>query len=401
MTPAFRRLTFWAIPALALAGGLAAAFWPRPVETDLARVERGPLISSVAEQGKTRIADVFVVSAPVGGRVLRVTIEPGDSVVANETVVAEIEPRDPEFLDVRSEAEARAAVAAARAAFAHAQALLEQARAELDFATAEVARVRNLRATNTVSERALEDAERSFRTRQAAVSTAEAAVEMRRFELEAAEVRLLRPEEAQERAGSCPCIPIRAPVDGQVLRVLHESEGVVAAGTPLLEIGDPQALEFVVEFLSTDAVRIRPGQRAIIEDWGGAESLNGVVERIEPFGFTKVSALGIEEQRVNVIVDLTDPLEKRARLGHGFEAEVRVVLGEAESALKVPLTALFRDRDMWAVFEVVEGRARLRTVEIGERTDTEASIIEGLEEGARVVRFPDDRILDGLRIRTR
>jgi HlyD family secretion protein len=394
-----RRLMFWAIPALALGGGLAAAFWPWPVEIDLARVERGPLVTTVAEQGRTRIADVFVVSAPVGGRVLRVTIEPGDGVIANETVVAEIEPRDPEFLDLRSEAEARAAVAAAHAGLAHAQAQLEQARAELDFATAEVARMRNLRSTNTVSERALEDAERFFRTRQAATSTAEAAVEMRRFELEAAEVRLLRPEEAHERAGGCPCIPIRAPVDGEVLRIFHESEGVVAAGTPLLEIGDPQALEVVVEFLSTDAVRIWPGQRVIIEDWGGEEPLNGVVTLIEPFGFTKVSALGIEEQRVKVIVDLTDPPGKWTRLGHGFEAEIRVILSEVQDALKVPLTALFRDRERWAVFKVVEGRATLRRVELGDRTDSEANILDGLEEGAWIVRFPDDRIRDGLRVR--
>jgi HlyD family secretion protein len=401
VTPVSRRLAFWAILVLALAGGLAVAFWPRPVETDLARVERGPLVVSVVERGRTRIADVFVVSAPVGGRVLRVAIDPGDRVVANETIVAEIEPRDPEFLDLRTEAEARASVAAARAALAHARAQSEQARAELDFATAEVARVRNLRASNTVSERALEDAERLFRTREAAVSTAEAAVEMRRFELEAAEVRLLRPEEAHERAGSCPCIPIRAPVDGEVLRVLHESEGVVAAGAPLLEIGDPRELEFVVEFLSTDAVRIRPDQRAIIEDWGGGEPLNGIVERIEPFGFTKVSALGIEEQRVNVIVNLTDPPEKRDRLGHGFEAEVRVVLREAEASLKVPLTALVRSEVTWAVFEVTEGRAWLRPVDIGDRTETEASLVDGLEEGVWIVRFPDDRIRDGLRVRAR
>jgi HlyD family secretion protein len=401
MPARLRRIVFWAVPGLLLAAALAWALLPRPVAVDLAAVERGPLVVTVAEEGETRIRDVYVVSAPVRGRALRIEVEEGDPVTADETVLAEIEPIDPAFLDVRSEAEARAAVEAARAGLALARAALAEARAELDFAKAEVERIRRLRATGTVSERALDEAERAFRTREAAVVTAEAAVEMRRSELAAAEARLLRPTEARMRAEACPCIPIRAPVSGQVLRVLHKSEGVVEAGQHLLEVGNPGDLEIVADFLSADAVRIEAGQRAIIEEWGGDGPLAARVRRVEPYGFTKVSALGIEEQRVNVVLDFTDPRERWQRLGHGFQVEVRVVLWEDAAALKVPLTALFRNGGGWAVFVVEGGRARLRPVTVGQRTDLEAQILAGLAQGETVVRYPNDNVEPGSRVEGR
>lgn len=399
-TPSGRTL-FWTVPAGAVIAGLVYALWPRPVEVDLATVTRGPLAVTVAEEGQTRIRDVFVVSAPVRGRALRTDVEAGDAVIAGDTVVAEIEPIDPEFLDVRSEEEARAAAAAARAALALAGAELDQARAELDFATSELTRIRELAESSTVSARSLEEAERTFRIREAAVATAEAQVEMREYELRAAEARLLRPTEPGARGAGCPCIPIRSPVDGEVLRVLHESEGVVAAGQALVEVGDPRDLEVVADFRSEDAVRIEPGQRVIVDRWGGATALGGRVRRVEPFGFTKVSALGIEEQRVNVVIDITDPPETWRRLGHGFEVEARVVLWEAADALKLPLTALFRDGDRWQVFAVRDGRALVTSVEIGARTDTEAAVLSGLEKGDAVVRYPDERLADGTRVAER
>jgi HlyD family secretion protein len=401
MTAHLRRLVFWGIPVLALVLALAFAFRPRPIDVDLALVVRGPLVATVAEEGETRIKDIFVLSAPIRGRVLRVEIEEGDEVVADETVVAEIEPIDPAFLDVRSEAEARAAVDIAKAALALARAELTQAHAELDFATAEVERMRILRASNTVSVRALENAERSFRTREAAVATAEAAVEMRRSEISAAEIRLLGPGEAKARAGACACIPIRAPVSGRVLRVLQKSESVVEAGQPLVEIGNPGELEIVVDFLSSDAVRIEPGQRVIIEEWGGERALQGRVAKVEPYGFTKISALGIEEQRVNVVIDFTDPPERWSRLGHGFQVEVRVVLWEDDAVLKLPLTALFRDGDGWAVFTVDEARARLQPVVIEHEADFEAEIIAGVSEGDVVIRYPDSHVTEGAMVRQR
>lgn len=401
MTARLRRLVFWAIPLVALVLALAFALRPRAVDVDLVQVARGPLVETVAEEGETRIKDIFVLNAPIRGRALRIESKVGDAVAAHETVVAEIEPLDPEFLDLRSAAEARAAVETARAGLTLAGAELAQARAELDFATAEVERMRTLYSSHTVSIRALEDAERGYRTRGAAVETAEASVAMRKSELTAAQVRLLGPDQTRAGRGTCPCIPIHAPVDGEVLRVLHESEGVVEAGQALVEIGNPRALEIVVDFLSTDAVRIDAGDRVIIDDWGGEGALGGVVSRVEPFGFTKVSALGIDEQRVNVVIDFTDPPERWRRLGHGFRVEARVVLWEDGAALKVPLTALFRHDGGWAVFAEAGGQAALRPVVISHRTDLEAQILSGLAEGEVVVRYPNDSIAPGTRLRRR
>ncbi|MCA8927655.1 MAG: HlyD family efflux transporter periplasmic adaptor subunit, partial [Alphaproteobacteria bacterium] len=365
MSPVFRRIAFWAVPIGLLAVGLGFALRPQSVAVDIATVAQGPLIVTVEEQGETRIRDVFTVSAPVRGRALRIDIEEGDAVIGGETVVAEIEPIEPEFLDARTAAEARMAVVTAEAGVGLAEASLEQARAELDYASAHVERMRKLSQTNTVSASVLDDAERAFRSRQAAVATAQAAVRMRQSELAAARVRLQNPGEPLPDGDGCPCIPIRSPVSGEVLRVLHESEGVVAAGERLLEVGNPRDLEIVADFPSADAVRIEPGQRVIVDQWGGDRPLNGKVRTVEPYGYTKVSALGIEEQRVNVIVDLTDPPEVWRRLGHGFEVEVRVVLSESENATTVPLTALFREGEAWAVFAVQEDRAVLRTVRLG------------------------------------
>jgi len=401
MTAHLRRIVFWGIPVLALVLVLAFAFRPQPVDVDLAPVVRGSLVATVAEEGETRIKDIFVLSAPIRGRALRIEIEEGDEVVANETVVAEIEPVDPAFLDIRSEAEARAVVDTAEAAVAFAKAGLAEAHAELDFATAEVERMRTLHASNTISARALDEAVRGFKTREAAVATAQAGVVMRLSQLAGAKIRLLDPREARARAGACPCIPIHAPVSGRVLRVLHESAGVVEAGQPLVEIGNPGELEIVVDFLSSDAVQIEPGQRAIVEEWGGGKALQGRVTRVEPYGFTKISALGIEEQRVNVVIDFTDPPERWSRLGHGFQVEVRVVLWEDDAVLKLPLTALFRDGDGWAVFTVDEGRARLQPVVIEHQADFEAEIIAGVSEGDVVIRYPDSHVAQGTMVRQR
>lgn len=400
MSPVLRRIVSWAAPTALLVAGVAFALRPQPVAVDFAAVVEGPLATTVAEDGRTRIRDVFLVSAPVSGRALRIEIEEGQPVSAGETVLAEIKPVEPTFLDVRTEAEARVAVETARAAVDLAGAELTQARAELAFAQAEVVRQRRLRKTGAVTERALQDAERAFRSRRAAVETAKAGVAMRRSELAAAEVRL-QPPRFEPHDDECPCIPIRAPVDGQVLRVLHESEGVVSAGLPLVEIGDPSDLEIVADFLSADAVRIEPGQRVIIEGWGGPLALQGEVAKVEPYAFTKVSALGIEEQRVNVVIDLVGPPTSWARLGHGFEVDARIVLWETDAALKIPLTALFRDGRDWATFAVEEGRARLQKVEVGARGELEAAINSGLNAGDVVVRYPHAGIGDGDRVTAR
>jgi HlyD family secretion protein len=392
----WRRLVLWGVLAFAVLAGLVYAFWPRPVPVDLGEAARGPLVVTVDEEGETRVRDVFVLSAPVTGRLRRIEGEAGDEVVAGETVVARIETADPSFLDVRSESQARAAVQAAKAASALAQAELEEARAELDFAQAELSRARRLIRTETISQRALDDAERVFKTRKAAVTTAQAALGMREFELAQARAQLVSPAQTRELHGVCECVDIRAPVSGRILRLLHESEAVVEMGEPLVEIGNPGDLEIVADLLSSDAVKIEPGQRVAIEEWGGPSPLAGVVRRVEPYGFTKVSALGIEEQRVNVVIDFSDPGERWRRLGHGYRVEVRVVLWEGREVLKVPLTALFRDGERWAVFVVDEGRARMRSVVLDHRSGLEAEIVSGLREGEQVVLHPSDRILEGV-----
>lgn len=401
MGVAARRSLFWGVLLLTLAVGLVFAFRPQPVPVDFALVERGPLIVTVSEEGETRVRDVFVLSAPIAGRARRIEAEVGDPVAAGRTVVAEIEPIDPAFLDVRSEAQAQAAVRTAEAARDLARAELDRAQADLVFAEAEVKRARRLIRDDTISQRRLDEDERAYKTAKANLATAQAALDMRGAELERARAELLSPLAARGMKPSCPCVPVTAPVDGQVLQVIHESEAVVSAGQPLIEIGDPEDLEIVADLLSTEAVRVEPGQRVMIEEWGGGAVLNGRVERVEPYGFTKVSALGIEEQRVNVIIDFTDPPAQWRRLGHGYRVEARIVLWENEDVLKVPLSALFRDAGDWTIFVEREGRAEKRRVEPGRHNGLESEILEGLAVGERIVLYPSDRVVAGVRLTAR
>ncbi|MDH3659926.1 MAG: HlyD family efflux transporter periplasmic adaptor subunit [Alphaproteobacteria bacterium] len=380
--------------------GLAYAFRPQPVLVDMVTLERGPMTVTLDEEGETRVRDVYVLSAPVAGRVQRIDAEVGDQVKARETVVASIQPTDPGFLDRRSRAQAEAAEKAASAALTLARAELDQAEAELDFAENDLARARRLRGESAIAERTLDLAESTFRIKQAAVDMATSALEMRRFELENARAQLVSPVDGGGDGEACDCVPITSPVDGQILEILHKSEGVVQAGEALVDIGDPDDLEIVADFLSADAVQIEPGQNVLIEDWGGAPLL-GEVRRVEPAGFTKVSALGIEEQRVNVIVDFDASADDRRRLSHGYRVEIRVVLWEDDDALKLPLTALFRDGERWAVFVEQDGRARLRHVEVGRRNGVNAEILTGLEESMQVVRHPSDQVSDDVLLEAR
>jgi HlyD family secretion protein len=398
MTPAVKRLSLWGPLALALAIALAWLFRPAAVPVDLVAIDRGPLTVSVSDEGETRVRDVYAVSAPVPGRMRRVELEVGDTVVADQTVVARIEPNDPSFLDVRSEAEARASADAAAAGRTHAAAQERRAQAELEFAHAELQRMRALARSHTVSENDLDAAERSAKTADAALAEARAQRAVRESEYQVARARLLSPAAKRARAADCDCVTVYSPVSGTVLRVVTESEGVVASGAPLVEVGDPDRLEVVVDLLSADAVRVQAGQRVIIEAWGGDRPIDGVVRRVEPFGFTKVSALGIEEQRVNVVIDITAPRDEWQRLGHGYRVEPRIVLWESKDVLRVPLSALFRHGEQWAVFVASDGRAELRLVEIGQGNGLEAELRAGLEKGERVVLHPGDRVSPGSRL---
>jgi HlyD family secretion protein len=383
---------------VALAGALAWAMWPKPVGVDFAQATRGPLLVTADEEGKTRIKDVYTVSAPIGGKLVRLSLEAGDRVKKDVTTVAVIEPNAPPFLDVRALRELEAQIEASKAAVALAEAEVRQAESELEFAENELTRARALMRSKTISERTMERARIDADTRRAILARAKSNLEVRKRELDSAQARQIGPEEAWK--GEVPvgcCVTVRAPVSGRVLRLIQESERVVLPGTPLVEIGDPANLELVVEYLSVDAVKVREGARAAVEGWGGP-ALIAKVTRVEPAGFTKVSALGIEEQRVRVVLALANPGEAAERLGHEYRVVVKIEIYESAKALRVPISALFRKGDQWAVFTVTGGRARLTPIEIGQRNTTFAEALRGLTEGATVLLHPSDRIDDGTRV---
>lgn len=401
MSPLGRRITIWTIVLALVAAGIVYSFWPRPVPVDVGQVSRGPMQVTVDEDGETRVRDVYVLSAPLSGRLLRIENEVGDEVVAGETRLATFQPRDPSLLDVRSLSEGLAVVKAAEAARALAEAELDQRKAELAFAISDLERAERLHKRGNISERSLDAAELEVEIQRAAVKSAEAALGVKTYELENARASLITPGADLSGAGEegC-CIDVFAPVSGQVLRVIRESESIVLAADPILEIGNPRDLEVVVDLLSTDAVRVEAGDPVLIDDWGG-EPLQGKVRRVEPYGFTKVSALGIEEQRVNVIIDFTEPPEKWLRLGHGFRVEASIVIWQRPDVLRVPVGALFRGAEGWAVFAIEDGRAVRRAVEIGQLNSSVAEVLSGLEEGEAVVLHPSDRIADGVRVADR
>ncbi|WP_192035172.1 HlyD family efflux transporter periplasmic adaptor subunit [Halomonas sp. YLGW01] len=420
-----RRTLIWGGLVLVLAAGLGYALRPQPVPVDLAVAERGRLTVTIDEEGETRVRDVYTLDAPLAGHLQRIDAEAGDPVEANVTELARIAPAPPDFLDVRSEAEQRSVIAVAEAAHDLARAERERTEADLTFAASELERARRLRRAGNIAQRGLDDAEHLHRVARAALASTRAALAMREHELAKARSRLLSRVEIASASEACECLPVTAPVSGVVLRVLRESAGVIPAGTPLLEVGDPTALEIIVDLLSEDAVRIAPGQRARIVGWGGP-ALEALVRRIEPLGRTRVSALGIEEQRVDVRLDLTGPPAGWARLGHGYRVDVQVILFD-ETVLKLPLGALFRpddgagndvvgndaaDKDTaedtrvapengWAVFVVEDGEVHQRRVTVGERSSLEVEIREGLTPGERVVLYPSDRLGDGVRVTAR
>ncbi len=396
-----RRIFIWSLPVLLVILGLVQAFRPHAVPVDLVEIASGPFVVTIDDEGETRVQDTFMVSAPITGRMRRILLDVGDNVTQGDSVIAHIEPTDPEFLDARTQADAEAAVQAAEAALQLARAEVDKARAERDFAEAEANRVRRLFEQDLVSRQAIDERERAYRTQQATLAAANANLKVRQSELDRAQARLITPRETQHQHGKCKCIDITAPVSGQVLQILQESEGVVQAGTPLIEIGDPADLEIYAELLSTDAVKVRAGQRVIIDNWGGDNALAGIVRRVEPFGYTKISALGIEEQRVKVIIDFTGPVESRRNLGHGYRVEPRIVIWEGEDVITAPITALFRDGDAWAVFVEEDGIAVKRHIKIGHRSGLHAQITEGLKRGEQVVLHPGDRIHDGVRLTAR
>lgn len=391
------RTLFWAAAAVALAALLIFAFRPRPVLVDIGEITRGALTVAVRDEARTRARNLYVVSAPVSGRLLRVGNRAGERVEAG-AVIAVIQPAPATFVDERSRQEIQAGVRSAEAAVSLARAELEGADARLAHARLEAERTETLFAANVASRSALDRARLDVRTAAAAVDNARAGVGVRQAALEAVRVRLIEPAALGSSART---VTIRAPVAGRVLRVLQESESVVAQGTPVMEIGDPGDLEVVAELLSSDAARISAGAPAVIDAWGEGPALRGRVRQVEPYGFLKVSALGVEEQRVNVIIDPVDPPAAWAAVGHGYRVEAAVTVWRAETVLRTPVAALFRHQGQWAVFKVEGGRAYLQPVEIGHNDGELAEVRAGLRPGEWVVVHPGQSIADGVSVRVR
>lgn len=374
------------------------AFRTEPVPVDLAEVARGPMQVTVDVDGKTRIAEIYEVAAPVTGTAGRAPVRVGDAVTAGKTVVAVVSPAAPNPLDPRSRVQAKAAVREAEAGLNFARSSMEQAEEELELATSEYRRARALVERGVATLTRLETAEQQLAIRQAAKQAAESSLQMAQGTLDRARAALIEPDVAGGDAGNGCCLEITAPVDGRVLGIDVLSERPVTAGTRLLSIGQPDDLEIAADILSTDAVRLKPGDRAIVERWGGPRPLEARISKIEPSAYTKVSALGIEEQRVDVVFDLLTPPAERAALGDGFSVYLRVIEWQADDVLKLPMSALFRHGDAWAVFVTEAGRARLRAVEIGRTNRDEAEVLGGVEAGTRVVLHPGARVADGVRI---
>ena len=386
------------VTAVVVAAGLALGFMPRPVPVDIAQVARAPLVVTVEDEGKTRVRERYVVSAPVAGYARRIDLKAGNAVSKGQ-VLAVIEPARSAPLDPRAQAQALAQERAAEAALVVAQNNARSAEAAAQLARQELARAETLRKSNFISAQALDTARSSETRARAAAQAAHYALTVARFDLETA--RAAASTVYLQTGGKAAALQVCAPAAGQVLKVLHESEGAVAAGQPLIEVGNPGSLEVEVEVLSTQAVKIQPGSRVILDRWGSDKPVEGTVRTVEPSGHTKVSALGVEEQRVWVIVDFTSPRQAWRRLGDGYRVEARFILWQADNVLQVPSSALFRNGNGWAVFQVEQGRARLAPVEIGRRSGFATQVLSGLAVGDRVVSHPDEAISEGVRVRAR
>lgn len=418
------KLVKWTLGLLCLAAIAAAtvfALLPKPVAVETVSVARGDLRVTVDEDGKTRVIDRYVVSAPLGGTIGRSELEPGDPVEV-DTLLATIEPIAPPLLDARTRAETQARLLAAQASKRQANASVSRAKAAYEFAQAERDRSAQLVAKGSSSQRTLDVAELELRTREQDLESARFGVRVAQYEVEVAKAAVARIDSAQtkakpgkpspstssdaakdEDASREDVVEVRSPIVGSVLRVLHEQEGVVQPGTPLFELADPHALELVVDVLTTDAIQIEPGAPVEVRQWGGDLPLQGRVRMIEPSAFTKISALGVEEQRVNVIIDLgsrsdaSDNPQMKA-LGDGFRVEAGIVVWEGHDVLTIPVSALFRSGDTWTVWVVEQRHATLREVEVGHREGLVVEITRGLDEGEQVVNHPSDAVREGVEV---
>lgn len=403
-----KSMTNWMkrIGGIAAFGLIAAAAiwfaWPQPIPVDLATVAKGSMEVTVDDEAKTQVRHLYTMSAPIAGKVLRISPprHVGDEVAKDQTVVAVMQPTTPSFHDVRTHEELLAALGAADAAVTFAEAEVKRLEEALAYSRTELVRAEKLAKTGAISQGDLDKARFEVDTNEAALASAKAQVEVRRNEQAMIQARLGQPADDAAQPDPACCIQLRAPASGRILKIVQESEGMVQPGAPLVEIGDPLDLQVVADLLSTDAVQIRSGASVRIDGWGGP-TLQGKVTRVDPAGFLKVSALGIEEQRVHTEIDLVDPPEKWSQLGHDYRVIVHVTNWRDDNVLTVPVAALFRKGDDWAVYLAKDGRARSTAIKVGHRSSRVAEVVSGLSEGDRVVMHPSDRVSDGVAVRER
>ncbi len=371
-------------------------FWPQPVFVEAITAKRAPLTITIEEEGRTRVVDRYIISAPVDGVACRQQLDVGDEVTQGQVLLG-ITPLESQVLDPRSRAQTKAQVAAAESALHAAEQQAEAAEAAAKLAVIEHKRLKPLVEKGVISTDDYDKAATQVETTAAAQRSAEFQIEVARYELQAAKT-VLEYTAAASKGEPAERIPVVSPIDGKVLKVTRECEGPVRTGDMLLEVGDPTVLEIEVDVLSADAVKIKPGMKVLFERWGGEQPLEGVVRIIEPVGFMKISALGVEEQRVLIISDFTSPAEQWQRVGDGYRVEAKFVLWHEDDVLQVPASSLFRYKDGWAVFVVEDNRAVRRVVKVGQRNGLVAQILEGVSEGEGVVNHPSDDVEDGVRV---
>ncbi len=398
MKKTWRKIPLFAVAAL-LAGFIVYGFWPQPVDVDGVVVDRGSFDITVSDDGETRIRERYVVTSPVTAKMLRIELHAGDVVRRGETVLARFVPGEPEPLDARSQAEAEARVRAAEAACESAAARSKRSSEELELAEHEYDRARSLVVEGTLSQGEFDRAEHQFRMAKASLRSADFAVRVAGFERDVARAALIRAQGGGANDEAAATFTLVSPIDGQVLRVFTEDAGIVQRGMRILELGDPSDLEVEIDVLSSEAVRIKPGATVYVDHWGGEGTLEGVVRVVEPAAFLKVSALGVEEKRVNIIADFRSPPEDRESLGDGFRIEARIVVDTADDVVKVPTGALFRQARAWHVYHVENGKARLRQIEVGKTNGLEVEVLTGLSLGDVTVLHPTDEVTDGASVR--
>jgi HlyD family secretion protein len=399
MNPVLRRRIFITVVLIVVIAATVFGFLPGPAYVDLATVSRGVLQVAVEEEGRTRLKDRFVVSAPVAGFMQRVDFKVGDSIRKGQTVVV-LEPVRSSSLDPRSYAETQETVSAAQALFKAAEEKERAARADADYAQKRYERMNNLFSKGYIAKDQLDQMEADTKRARASLLAAAATATAARSDLERAR-NTLKNFNAGGTTGNRGNIAVTSPVGGRIFKIHRESEGVVGAGEPLIDIGNQEDIEVRVEVLSSDAVKIKHKTPVIFKRWGGDTPLTGTVKIVEPAGFTKISSLGVEEQRVLVIADITSPPDTWRVLGDGYRLDAHFIIWEGKDVLQIPASALFRHGNEWAVFIEESGKARLRTVKVGQRNGLAAEIASGLSEGEKVVSHPDDSVKDGGRIKPR